>query len=329
MDSSYRSLGRTTDGVVAIRPPEAGDAALLRAGRDEEFHRWLGPGADHPQPVGCIEVGGEVVGWVDWDVERTWLQSGEVNLGYNVFAAQRGNGYASRAVQLLAHHLSVVTDHHTATLLIQRDNVRSLALAARLGFSHHSDVDGNRYFKRPLPALTYSDGVVTLRRQRVEDIDTDLEAKDDAQIDWLWLPGQRETWQAMSAAEQRAHALRGLRANHDAFATGPKWTFSLDTNGNDYVAYADCDLANDRVPPGEANISYASHPAHRGRGYVTRAVRLVLRFLREHTSARRAHLIIDATNAASLRVAHAVGAEPNDSRSDDRGRTLIHHRLDL
>jgi RimJ/RimL family protein N-acetyltransferase len=66
--------------------------------------------------VACIVVGNRVVGWVDFDVDREWLEPGEINIGYNVFAADRGNGYATRAVQLLMHHLAMRTDHHTATL---------------------------------------------------------------------------------------------------------------------------------------------------------------------------------------------------------------------
>jgi RimJ/RimL family protein N-acetyltransferase len=49
---------------------------------------------------------------------------------------------------------------------------------------------------------------------------------------------------------------------------------------------SECDLASDRVPPGEACIRVACHPAHRGRGYEQRAAGLVTRFLRDHTGAR-------------------------------------------
>jgi RimJ/RimL family protein N-acetyltransferase len=315
----------TTDGLVTIRPPVSGDAERLVAGRDEEFHRWLGPGADAPAPTGCIMVRGLVAGWVDYDVDRSWLRPGEVNVGYNVFAAYRGRGYASRAVQLLLHHLAVATGRQTATLLIHPNNRRSLALAERLRFDACGDLDGNPYFKRAVPPLSYSDGVVTIRRPRPEDVGADLEAKDDAQIDWLWLPGQRRTWEAMTPAEQRAHALRGLETNRVAWARGPKWAFAVDGPDADSVAYVDCDLANVHVPAGAANLSYASHPAHRGRGYVSRAVRLVLAFLADHTGARAAHLIVDVENAASRRVARAVGAAERERWLDARGRARVRY----
>ncbi len=188
------ALRPTTDGVVEIRPPRRGDAGLLIAGRDEVFRRFMGEGSPEPQPTGCIVAGGEVVGWVDFDIDRAWLEPGEVNLGYNVFAPHRGKGYATRAVQLLLHHLAVDTGHRTATLLIDPVNHRSLALASRARFGRCGDLDGNPHFKRPVPPLTYTDGTVTIRPQRVEDLDLDLEAKDDEQIHWLWLPGQRASW---------------------------------------------------------------------------------------------------------------------------------------
>jgi len=137
-----------SDGVVELRAPRAGDSTRLIEGRDEVFHRFLGPGSSEPQPTACIVVGGEVVGWVDYDVDRRWLAPEEVNVGYNVFAEHRGKGYATRAVELLMRHFAEATDYSVATLLIDPANERSLALAARAGFTRVADLDGNRHFKR-------------------------------------------------------------------------------------------------------------------------------------------------------------------------------------
>ena len=141
-----------TDGVVTLRAPAPGDAARLVAGRDAEFHRWLGPGAETPEPVACIWVDGELAGWVDYDTDREhdWLGPGEVNIGYSLVAPARGKGYASRAVELLLRHLADDTPHHTATLLIHPENAPSLALARRLGFVRREDVNGQPFFARDL-----------------------------------------------------------------------------------------------------------------------------------------------------------------------------------
>ena len=177
----------------------------------------------------------------------------------------------------------------------------------------------------PVPGLTYSDGIRTIRRQHPDDLDADLAAKDDEQIAWLWRPGQRESWEAMTADEQREHALRGLQSNRDSFGPGPKWTFAVDAAPDRAVAYVDCDLANEHVPMGEANVSYAAHPAHRGKGHVSAAVRLLFLFLAEHTAAREAHFVIDPANVSSLRVARAVGAIEVDRLVDGTGLVRVRY----
>ena len=137
-----------TDGVVTLRLPRPGDAQLLVEGRDDEFFRWLGPGAEIPNPVACVWAGDELVGWVDYDVERDWLKPGEVNVGYYLSPAARGKGYASRAVELLLLHLGDETEHNVATLLIHPENERSLRLARRLRFVARGEVEGELFFAR-------------------------------------------------------------------------------------------------------------------------------------------------------------------------------------
>lgn len=314
-----------TDGVVAIRTPREGDARLLVAGRDDEFRRWMGVGSDDPRPTACIVIGDDVVGWVDYDTDRTWLRPGEVNVGYNVFAAHRGRGVATRALQLLIHHLALATPVETVTLLIDPANERSLALAARTGFAERGLVNGDRYWKRSVPPVSSTDGVVTIRPQTVADVDAHLASIDDVQIDWLWLSGQRASWESMTTEEQRLHVQRWLAENEARFGSGPKWAFAVDTDRAPYAAYVDADLANVHVPAGEANISYAAHPAFRGKGHVARAVRLLSQFLADHTGAREGHLVIDAGNAASLRVARSVGAVERERWTDEAGHTMIRH----
>lgn len=179
------------------------------------------------------------------------------------------------------------------------------------------------------PEAMYSDGVVTIRRQHPADLDASLTGIDDAQIDWLWEPGDRELWEALDAAGQREHQRRHLQAVHDAFGPGPKWCFSVDGPNDRYVAYVDCDLANPHVPHGQANISYVCHPQHRRQGYTSRAVQLACSFLREHTDATEAHVVVDVRNTASLAVAQSINADKTGSFVDEHGRTMVRHVLKL
>jgi RimJ/RimL family protein N-acetyltransferase len=137
------------DGIVTIRSSTPHDVPVLVTGRDALSRRFLGDGDTHPAPTACITIAGEVVGWVDFDRDRSWLEVDEVNIGYSVFPAFRGRGYATSAVRLLLRYIASTTPWSTATLLIDPQNERSLALARRLPCVRHGDLDGNPYWKVP------------------------------------------------------------------------------------------------------------------------------------------------------------------------------------
>jgi RimJ/RimL family protein N-acetyltransferase len=150
-----------TDGVVTLRAPRDGDAEVLIAGRDDEFHRWMGIGSPDPRPSALIEVDGEIVGWVDQDQddEHAWLSPDQCNVGYHVFAAHRGRGVATRAVRLLLELLRTETGYAEATFLIDAENRSSLRVAKAVGASERGrlpNADG-----RPHVLLAVSVGPAT------------------------------------------------------------------------------------------------------------------------------------------------------------------------
>jgi RimJ/RimL family protein N-acetyltransferase len=222
------------------------------------------------------------------------------------------------------HHLSVATDVVTATLLIHPENEWSLGIPRRCGFADSGTLgdNGSRFFKKPVPLMTYSDGVVTIRPWTQEDVPAHVAGTDEEQIRWLW-PEHRATWTAMSPEQQIDH-VRGVFERAIAVnETGPKWSFGVHVD-DVLVGSVDCDLANEHVPAGEANISYTIWPEHRGRGYASTAARLVIRFVREHTGARQVHVLVDPANAASLGVARTLQPEVVDD-----GGPLVRHVVTL
>jgi len=267
--------------------------------------------------------------WIGYEADGRSDETGAALVRCDFPEPALSAGHAGRAMHLLLHHLATRTEFRSAILRVKQPDEDLLGIAVDAGFSNCGLADGEWLLTRPVPPVRYSDGVVTMRPLRADDIDRQMEAVDDAQIDWLWEPGDRQKWEAMTPDQQRKHNLGYLRACQDSFGAGPKWVFAADLVNASYVAYVDCDLANVHVPTGEANISYASHPAHRGDGNVSRAVRLLARFLRDHTGAGSAHIIVDPENTASLRVAKAVGAKESERWIDEYGRTMVRHVLPL
>lgn len=136
--------GALSDGVVVLRASTSADFAVVSASHDDAGRRYLGD--PHPDPWACIVVDDEVVGWIDYDYGREWLEPTEVNIGFMVFAAFRRKGYALRALRLLVDKHLLDTECTRATMLIEPDNSPSLAVAQKSGFIEEDSVDGERFF---------------------------------------------------------------------------------------------------------------------------------------------------------------------------------------
>jgi RimJ/RimL family protein N-acetyltransferase len=73
------------------------------------------------------------------------------------------------------------------------------------------------------------------------------------------------------------------------------------------VGWVDYDHDRDWLADDELNLGYMLFPEHRGEGYASRAVRLLLRHLAEDTPWQVATLLIHPENAASLALARRLG----------------------
>ena len=131
-----------------------------------------------------------------------------------------------------------------------------------------------------------------------------------------FLSGGRSTLQTALAGIERKLAFWE--------AGGPVFAFGVrDADTGELIGMAEANMAAPGRKVGEANISYGLHPIARGKGFATRAVRLLLQFLESFTEAHTAVAWIDPRNEASLRVAERVGMRRTQTITDDEGLVKI------
>lgn len=76
------------------------------------------------------------------------------------------------------------------------------------------------------------------------------------------------------------------------------------------VGWVDYDVDQAWLQPGEVNVGYSLFPSHRGRGYASRAVSLLLQHLAVETEYGTATLLIHPDNERSLALARRLGFTP-------------------
>jgi len=115
----------------------------------------------------------------------------------------------------------------------------------------------------PTTAPTLTDGVVTLRAHRAEDVPRMVEqCRDPVSIAWTTVP--------TPYAETDAEGY-GLQVLPAGWADGSEWGFAVEFEGR----YAGTISLRDEGP-GRAEIAYGSHPDVRGTGTMLRALRLLV-----------------------------------------------------
>jgi RimJ/RimL family protein N-acetyltransferase len=115
----------------------------------------------------------------------------------------------------------------------------------------------------PLTAPTLSDGVVTIRAHRKDDVPRLVEqSRDPDSLAWTMVP--------TPYGEQDAEEF-GLRVMPQGWVDGSEWGFAVEVDGR-YAGTVS--LRNEG--PGRAEIAFASHPDARGTGAIERGCRLLV-----------------------------------------------------
>jgi RimJ/RimL family protein N-acetyltransferase/ADP-ribose pyrophosphatase YjhB (NUDIX family) len=167
-----------------------------------------------------------------------------------------------------------------------------------------------------LPTLT--DGVVTLRPFGESDVAAHLAGEDDEARLWYDHPGSTEAGMLEVVERWRREGEAGSRL---AFA----------------IRHEDSTVGNAELRPrGDiASLSWMLYSGHRGRGFATRAVRLLVDHAFGELGVRRVEAEVDPRNLASQRVATRSGLrregirrlEPGMADRGDATGTVVYARL--
>jgi aminoglycoside 6'-N-acetyltransferase len=130
---------------VRLRPAGAGDIAALAAIRAQpQVSRWWRGEpdlvaelardlADADVPVYVIELGGQVIGAIQWSEENT-PDYRHATIDIYLDAAVHGRGLGADAIRTLARYLIEGRGHHRVTIDPAADNAVAIACYAKVGF---------------------------------------------------------------------------------------------------------------------------------------------------------------------------------------------------
>lgn len=253
------------------------------------------------------------------DLRLPAARNATADIGYAIYPAAQGNGYAAELSLMLA---AWAFAHGVPRVQIRAavGNLASIKSAGNAGFrfegiarhevlTPRGPTDGAVFARlpedptgalapnfAPLPGGSLGDGVVGLRVLDAGDADAVMATENDPEsLRWSFTgePQSRDEF-ATSAERARLNWLVGQQA-----------------------AMAVVDIATDAVagnltvrragPPGVGGIGYAIHPSWRGRGYTARALRLVRAWALNDAGFNRLELGAKRENVASQRAARSGG----------------------
>jgi RimJ/RimL family protein N-acetyltransferase len=259
---------------------------------------------------------------------------GQCDIGYWIAPAARGHRYAAEATRLLvdwgfAHGIPRVE------LLCDVGNLASIRTALAAGFSYEgvnrsydwgpTDIhDGSRAridvarFARlpgdrgtaiaprfpPLAADRLTDGAITLRPMTAADLAGWTEQERDALTQQWAFDGEPPRRESVEAVTRRA----GLE-----WLVGSSARFTIeDVASGRFAGSVQLRVAG---PPQVGGVGYTVHPDFRGRGYTTRALRLLAGWAFESARFVRLELGAKTANIASQKAAANAGFEPDGLRA--------------
>ncbi len=147
---------------------------------------------------------------------------------------------------------------------------------------------------RPEPQPTLTDGVVVLRPWRDEDIEPAIAGHDEEIARWFGSPSVRPSY------EQHRQAVENWRTWYDEGRS--RVNFAVEADGR-LVGSVEVRNVGNRT----GSLSWTLYAGHRGRGYATRAVRLLTDYAIDALGMQRVEAEVDPENEASLRVATRAG----------------------
>ena len=163
--------------------------------------------------------------------------------------------------------------------------------------------------------IELTDKVITIQPFSVENAEDHLKGEDDEQIKWL--SGGKSTLESIKSwiSKNQKHWEIG----------GPIFNFAVFDHDSKLVGMVEANTDFKKVEgieKGDANISYGLYPKERGKGYASRAVNLIIIFLKER-GFKRAVIRINPKNIFSLKVPKKCGFSKIGSVKTNKNEQLI------